>query len=276
MNPEALYNGAAVDSTNWPQSRGLHYGDGVFRTLYIHDGECVDWNGQRAHLLADAARLGLQLQAPADQALDSEVHAIAQGRTAAVLKILLWRQASDRGYSPAAANAERLLICSPVPEVPATCWTRGVNVIDSPVRLASPHLLAGAKHLNRLEQVLASRDWPAGVDEALMSDADGHIVCGTRSNLFWSSHGRLLTPSLERCGVAGRMRARILEQASRLGIETGILQAPRASLESAEELFLTNSVFGIWPVRRLGKRDLPAPGRLTQALMRELPHPRMP
>ncbi len=277
MSPDALYNGARVEPAEWPRSRGLHYGDGVFRTLYIHEGECIDWPGQRAHLLADAARLGLSLPAAAAQSLDAEVRTIARERTAAVLKILLWRQSSSgRGYAPAAAHAERLLLCSPAPEHPAACWTHGVRVIDSPVRLASPHLLAGAKHLNRLEQVLASREWPAGIDEALMSDADGHVVCGTRSNLFWSHHGQLLTPSVERCGVAGRMRARVLELAARQGLEIAIRLAPRAELEAADELFLTNSVFGIWPVRRYGAHDLQAPGPLTQALMRQLHHPRMP
>ena len=70
--------------------------------------------------------------------------------------------------------------------------------------MAAQPLLAGIKHLNRLEQVLASRDWPDGVDEAMLGDDRGQPVCATRANLFWVRHGVLHTPALDRCGVAGR------------------------------------------------------------------------
>lgn len=277
MSTTALYNGERVGEETWVHARGLHYGDGVFRTIRIHRGRCLDWSGQRAKLAADAAHLALHPDAPHWEALEREAGALAFERGEGTLKILLWRRGERRGYAPEGTAVERLLLSGPMPVCADECWSRGIVVIDSAIRLATPHVLAGIKHLNRLEQVLASRDWPEGTHEALMQDAEGHVICGTRSNVFWVSGGRLRTPRIDRCGVAGVMRARVLDLATSMGLASEELPAaPRALLDEAEELFVTNSLIGIWPVRRLGERDFhPAPGPVTQELMKALQHPRM-
>src|SRR5690606_24093364 len=116
------------------------YGDGVFRTLRVHRGVCLDWPGQRAHLLADAARLGLHPGADVDIALDEEAARLAQAGGEAVLKIMLWRRGERRGYAPTGQAVVRLLQCSPAPRYPASCWSAGIDVIDSDVVLATPHV----------------------------------------------------------------------------------------------------------------------------------------
>lgn len=272
--PTALYNGLPVDG-DWVASRGLHYGDGVFRTVYLHDGVCVDGERHRARLAADLSRLGLAFSAEAEAQLWDEAARLAQRQGQGVLKVLAWRRAATRGYAPGSSAAERLLIVGPLADEPPTRWTEGVVAIDSPVRLAAPHVLAGAKHLNRIEQVLASRDWPAGVHEALMCDGDGHVICGTRSNVFWIRSGTVRTPHVDRCGVAGVMRERVLEQAAALGLAVQQVVAPRLELDEAEEIFITNALIGIWPLRQLGARVLQAPGTVTRQLMKTLRHPRM-
>lgn len=273
MSRSLLFNGGAADVEALARSRALHYGDGVFRTMLVWQGECRDWDFQYARLAADAARL--MLDVPDTTLLHAEARTLTQGQARAVLKILLWRRAEGRGYAASTSTAERLLILSAAPRYAAECWQAGVAAIRSPVQLSTPAQLAGVKHLNRLEQVIASRDWPGQVHEALMCDAQGQVICGTRSNLFWSRAGRLHTPPLDRCGVSGAMRARVLAACADLGIVARESSTDWAHLVSADEGFLTNSLIGIWPLRALDAQIKLAPGPLTARLIAALDHPRL-
>jgi 4-amino-4-deoxychorismate lyase len=268
----ALYEGLAVEPT-LAQSRGLHYGDGVFRTLLVHDGRALDLDLHLEQLEQDCGRLHLR---PAPRSiLADEVTALAREQASAVLKIILSRKRGARGYRANSDEAERLLLRSAAPSYPTANWDAGIRAVRSPVSLAIQPALAGAKHLNRLEQVLASRDWPAGVDEALMSDSEGRIVCGTRSNLFWASADGLRTAALSRCGVSGVTRRKIIDLAKQLDVPMVIVDAPWTALATAAEAFVCNSLIGIWPLREIDGRALPAPGPLTHRLAAALGHPRL-
>ena len=269
--PQALFNGAPAPDL--ALHRGLHYGDGVFRTCMIYGGQVIDIHDQYELLLHDSTRLGL---APVPAAeLMRDAAQLAQGHARGVLKMTLLRGGVARGYRPEAGPSDRLVCRYPAPEYPAAAWQRGVTVFRSDFRLASQPALAGIKHLNRLEQVLASRDWPAGVDEALLSDDAGRPVGGTRTNLFWVRDSALHTPALERCGVAGFMRRKVLALAQSLQVRVQIRDAQWDEIDSADELFLTNSLVGIWPVAQLGSRRWQAPGPVTSELMQRLAHPRL-
>ena len=271
MNPRALFNGQ--EAGELAGSRGLHYGDGVFRTVLIDEGAPLDWQRQARKLEADA--LALHLRPPPGSLLQAEVLALVRGQGQAVLKIILARRATGRGYRPLSDDCDRLLLLGEVPRYDERNWTEGIEACRSALQLAEQPALAGLKHLNRLEQVLASRDWPAPVQEAILGDGHDRPVCGTRSNLFWVEHGVLVTPDLSRCGVAGAMRERVLELAASLNLETVVTDAPWASLLHAQEAFVTNSLIGIWPLRRLETRHWPEPGPLTMRLQAALRHPRL-
>jgi len=114
------------------------------------------------------------------------------------------------------------------------------------LRLAEQPALAGMKHLNRLEQVLARAEWDDEFDEGLCRDAADRVVCATSANVFAVIDGELATPAVERCGVAGVARAFIL------GHERVVVRDMLASeLDRASEIFLSNAVRGIVPVTRL-------------------------
>jgi 4-amino-4-deoxychorismate lyase len=253
--------------------RGLQYGDGVFRTCMVHEATVVDLEHQCRKAVADAARLGMI--AVDGEALRQEAAALARGHAQGVLKMLLLRAGKERGYRSSADVADRLLCAYPAPALPPRGWDEGVSVFRSPFRLATQPLLAGIKHLNRLEQVLACRDWEEGADEALVSDAEGRPVSGTRTNLFWVRGGALHTPELARCGVSGRMRERVLAAAAAAGIACHAGDYEWDDVGGADEVFLTNSLVGIWPVRSLGGRSLRAPGSVTRQLAARIAHPRM-
>jgi aminodeoxychorismate lyase len=251
-------------------SRALHYGDGVFRTLLRRNGTTLLRAAHLQRLLDDGARLGIRPPDPA--ALQRALRNAETGTPDAVLKLMLVRSAGDRGYRPQRNDGSLLIHRYPPPA--ATAFPRpGARVFRCNLKMAHQPALAGIKHLNRLEQVLASRDWPAGADEGILCDQDDRPVCGTRSNLFWIHRARLHTPALTGCGVAGVMRDRVLALAADLDIATAIGATDWDALLAAEEVFLTNSLIGIWPVSSLGARQWPAPGPVTARLQSALAHP---
>jgi 4-amino-4-deoxychorismate lyase len=120
------------------------------------------------------------------------------------------------------------------------------------------------KHLNRLEQVIARSAVPSGeAAELLLFSSSGHLVCGTMSNVFVERAGRLITPRVDRCGVAGVMRRVVLREAVKAGIAVEEGTVSEADLDATREIFLTNARIGVWPVRALGSRTLHV-GALTQ------------
>ncbi|PVZ16164.1 MULTISPECIES: aminodeoxychorismate lyase [unclassified Pseudomonas] len=247
-------------------NRGLAYGDGLFETIKVTGGRPHLLARHFARLARGVARLGL----PADLALiERELLAYAQAMGEGVLKLILTRGESPRGYAVAPdAPVVRILQASPLPAWPASHAERGVRLFECTTRLALQPALAGLKHLNRLEQVLARAEWQGGeFAEGLMRDTDGRIVEGVFSNLFLVSNGSLLTPDLSRCGVCGTLRDELLAQAPAQGLQAHVADLTLADLQTADEVFVCNGVYGIWPVVACGDNRWPV-GGVTRKLQR--------
>jgi 4-amino-4-deoxychorismate lyase len=130
--------------------------------------------------------------------------------------------------------------------------------------------LAGVKHLSRLENVLARAEWnDPSIAEGLLCDADDNAIGGTMTNLFIAANGALATPSLARCGVAGVTRDRVLDAARRHGVACAVRDIPWADVLAADEVILTNSLAGAWPVREIDGRMFEA-GPLARSVQRWL------
>ena len=250
--------------------RGLHYGDGLFETIACEGGRPRLMERHLQRLAAGCARLGL---VPCDgAALAREVRELAAGTSRAIVKLLLTRGISvARGY--ALTGSERTLRIALRYEWPGQDpqqVTDGVRVRRATLRLGENPALAGIKHCNRLEQVLARREWTdPGIAEALMFSSSGALVSGTMSNVFLVRGSRVLTPSIDRCGVAGVMRGLVLEIAAAAGISVEERRLDDADLAAAEELFLTNALTGIRAVRELDGVRL-AVGPVTRRLQAQL------
>lgn len=268
--PPALFNGAAADQP-LVLSRGLHYGDGVFRTLLKYNKQVVDFKLQFIKLSHDAA--ALDLEPPPAETLRAEAEAVSAGAADGVIKLMLLRGGAGRGYRPQTRQADRLVLAYPLPAYPAEHWSRGIAAFRCSLKLGRQPALAGIKHLNRLEQVLGGRAWPDDAEEGILCDESLTPVCGTRSNLFWVRQGQLRTPALASCGVAGMMRDKVLAGAAALGIPVEVGSWPWQDLMEADEAFVTNSLIGMWPLRSLEQRSWQAPGLLTRRLMAALRHP---
>lgn len=246
--------------------RGLAYGDGLFETIRIHRGAPLFLEQHLQRLLAGCARLGIPADLPQWQRWLE--HALQDAEPAAVLKLIITRGSGGRGYRPSAAAQPRCIISlHPLPAVTSPDPAAGSKAFVCRQRLALQPALAGIKHLNRLEQVLASREFPDDSwHEGLMLDTADRLVEGTRSNVFLVVDGQLLTPDLSRCGIAGILRGQLQQV---FGTALEVSDVPASALEQASELFLCNSVLGIWPVTRLrmaaGERELPVGPRTRQA-----------
>jgi 4-amino-4-deoxychorismate lyase len=257
-----LVNGKAGGHVD-PADRGLMYGDGLFETIAVRDGgpRFLDWHFER--LEAGARRLGMPV--PEAGLVREEIASVApSGR--AVVKLVLTRGVGARGYAPPAQVAPtRIVTAAPWPSWPARSWQEGIRVGWCRTRLGRNPALAGLKHLNRLEQVLARAEWDdEELEEGLMRDDRDCAISGTQANLFARIAGSWVTPRLDQCGVAGIMRRAFRQWAAEHGIQVTERDLPATELASATALALTNALIGAWPVRDLAGKSL-APDREVAA-----------
>ncbi|MGB1547602.1 MAG: aminodeoxychorismate lyase [Alphaproteobacteria bacterium] len=251
--PDLLVNGLPAGAVP-ADDRGLRYGDGVFETIAVRDGKPEFWERHRRRLQRGAERLGIE--APAEATLIGEARALLATPRDGVLRIWLTRGSGGEGYRPAASQRPtRILRLDPFPAHPEAAKTKGVSVRLAKTRLGRNPALAGIKHLNRLEQVLAANEERnPEIAEALMADDAGNLIEGTRTNVFFVIEGVLTTPDLSGAGVAGILREVVLEEAKSMGREVSVRPVRPEEAKKAEEFFLTNSLIHLWPVRQFEKR----------------------
>jgi 4-amino-4-deoxychorismate lyase len=212
------------------------------------------------------ARLAIPL--PDAAALKREIESLSAGFDSAVVKLIVTRGIGARGYrAPEPAEPNRILSITPWFGYPSRQYTHGVDIKVCALRLGENPQLAGLKHLCRLEQVLAQMELTGdSADEGLLCDSSGCVVGGISTNFFAVRGAVLTTPRLTRCGVHGVMRRIVLEHADRAGLESVQSDLRLEDLDESDELFVTNAVAGIRPVRSLDGRRF-EPGAYTRALM---------
>lgn len=242
MNARVYRGRERVDAVS-PFDRGLAYGDGLFETMRAWRGDLPWWDRHWARLARGAQVLGIGL--PDEAHVRDELSALLDGADG-VAKLLLTRGEGARGYAPSPAPPTWTISRHEAPP------RRGrITVRWCETTLAIQPRLAGLKHCNRLEQVLARAEWPTGegADEGLVRDATGDVASAIAGNLFILTDGQWRTPRLDRCGVRGVMRGWAMPV-------LGALEArlKPADVEAADALFVCNAVRGILEIERLGDR----------------------
>lgn len=257
-----FFSGDAQVDSLFADNRGLAYGDGLFETMRVHRGDVPWWDAHWYRLIHGAARLQLRLPGAS---LVREQASLLCAAADGVLKLVATRGAGGRGYAPAPhAEPAWLLSMHALPPKPRA---GGLSLRWCDTRLAIQPALAGIKHCNRLEQVIACGEWQDdAIDDGLMRDGDGFVVCATSANLFVLRDDGWMTPLVDRCGVAGVCRAWCMA-------ELGAIEArlTRPQVESAHAIFLCNAVRGILPVQRLDGRQWPSHPQVA-ALQARLAH----
>lgn len=231
------------------EGRGIAYGDGVFETMRAIDGAIPWWRQHQARLARGAARLHMPLPSP--ERIDVELRDLLSAHRDAVIKLILTRGSGGRGYAPTPdVPPVWLLIASPLPP---PIRPGGLVLRWCETRLSRQLQLAGIKHCNRLEQILARAEWrdPA-IDDGLMRDTDGDVIAATAANLFVLRNGQWQTPPIDACGIAGVCRDWLLQALPAVEARVSVDE-----VETADAVVLCNAVRGILPVARLGDRVWP-------------------
>lgn len=239
-----------------PFDRGFAYGDGVFRTIKIVGGLPEHWPQHYQKLVADCA--AINLVCPSAELLMSDLSqlfsadAISENNIA-VAKIIITRGAGNRGYTPPAITAPmRVVLKSDMPDYPEKRFSEGVNLTVCETRLAAQPKLAGIKHLNRLENVLARMEWHSpDLAEGIMLDIQSNVIECTAANIFARFDDTLITPNLQQCGIAGITRQRIIELAPTLSLKTSIEKFDLQKLVAADEVIICSSLYGAWQVKMI-------------------------
>lgn len=235
--------------------RGLSYGDGVFRTLRIKNGQPRLWMRHYRKLKRDCVALGIAC--PSAEVLLDELCHLAEGQRDGIAKIIVTRGEGGRGYKPVDPSgvSTRILSLSSLPVYPGLFYTQGVRLRVCETRLSHQPKLAGIKHLNRLENVLAAAELTADDDEGVLLDISGNVIECTRNNLFIIKNNEISTPDLSRSGIAGIERERVIEWAAMHNVSCRIGEFGLPELRAADEIFIVNSVMGLWPVKALQGRS---------------------
>ncbi|GGP26968.1 aminodeoxychorismate lyase [Silvimonas amylolytica] len=242
-----LINGQAAERLDL-SDRAFQFGDGVFRTFYQRDGKVPFLQRHLAKLRADALALGIT--APADEVWLADLRQI--GSQNATLKLILTRGETPRGYVyPADLHPNRIVQSAPLPT--ARLWeAEGAEVRICETRAGWQPRLAGIKHLNRLENVLARAEWQdPTLFEGLLLDRDNHVIEGCMCNVLMLENGQLVTPLLDGAGVAGVMRSVVMNAAQQLGWSVAEERITLPRLLEAQRVWLSNSLIGLVPVGAL-------------------------
>ena len=266
-------NGQIADQLT-VSDRAFQYGDGCFTTMAYVNGQLSLWSQHLARLQADCQRLAIAFTqwTALEQALHTVLVQVTEAN--AVIKVVITRGQGGRGYSPLGVSAPSFVISShPFPSHYADWQQLGINLAHCPLTLAKQPLLAGLKHLNRLEQVLIKQAMAVYDEEdALVCDTDGVIVESSAANVFWLQDGQWYTPSLSDCGVAGVMRQQVIKLlASRHEQVLEVRQMLNASF-NADEMFICNALMGVVPVRSLVSRQLAQHWQFDTAVTGQLQH----
>ncbi len=245
-----IINGS-FDSAISPFDRGFAYGDGVFRTMLIRNGMPECWPQHYQKLVADCA--AIKIVCPSAELLMSDLQQLLAADETAIAKIIITRGEGERGYAPPAiTNPLRVIIKSALRAYPNNYLIEGVNLHVCTTQLATQTALAGVKHLNRLENVLARMEWTdPNIVDGIMFDDTKHVIACTAANIFICCGDTLITPKLDRCGIAGVTRQRIIDLAHLLGLTVKIQQIGLEQLLSADEVLITNSIYGALQVKSI-------------------------
>jgi len=242
--------------------RGLAYGDGLFETIAVIGGRPRLWQAHMDRLAEGCERLDIGI--PPQETLLRDVQSATRYHPHAVVKLIVTRGSAGRGYRREQPGAVRRIAMSfDFPPGIEEAIRDGVETQVLSLRLAHQPALGGIKHLNRLEQVLATMELEhQRAQEGILLDQEGYLVSAVSANLFLVSGNTVLTPRMDRCGVRGVVRALILREHK---ARCELRRIHPAMLGEADEVFLTNAIRGIVPVTRIDELSW-APGPVTREL----------
>ncbi len=253
-NNSYLINGD-FNQTISPLDRGFAYGDGVFRTFRVKGGAPTDWHLHYQKLVADCAAIGIVC--PSADVFIEDIEKLfiddVIDNITSVAKIIITRGEGERGYvTPAIISPLRVIIKSPLPHYHQHYFIEGVELTVCETKLNAQKQLAGVKHLNRIDNVMARMEWRDDVIfDGIMLDHNEQVIECTMCNIFARFNDTLVTPSLKHCGVSGVTRQRILALSTSLDLTVKESSFTLEELYTANEVIICNSLFGALQINKV-------------------------
>jgi len=273
MQADVLVNGKQTDSIS-VSDRGLQYGDGVWETIAVREGKPQYLKTHLKRLILGCQALNISL--PDLTVLNVEIKQLADTvKKHAVLKVIITRGLGGRGYrsnnssfTTSTTATTRIISLHPWGDHIADYQKRGIDLQLCQTRLAYNPQLAGFKHLNRLEQVLASAELSDDKQEGLMRDFNDNIIEGTMSNVFvLSQDNNIKTPRLDDetgCGIKGIMRQIAIDWLIANNYKVSEEPLKLDDVLNAQGIFMTNSIIGLWAVKSFESKTYTLPDFVPQ------------
>ena len=248
-------------AVNLVDDRGLAYGHGLFETTFLTQSTVPLLDRHLSRLIHDSQLMGISVgNDDIDHYLKVFLETLsAQAITSGIVKIILTAGSGGRGYAMPTKIVPTLIYSyTPMPENVAHQRDQGVDIMLCRHLLGTGSTLAGVKHLNRLDQVMARSEWSHNrYQDGLMFTEAGVVIEATSANVFVKTKdGQWLTPDLDQSGVSGVMRGLLIEEVfPACDIKVSIKAINRDTLLSAQQILLCNSVRGILRVNSVYSND---------------------
>ena len=237
-----------------PFDRAFQYGDGIFRTFVVDNKKALLWKYHYKKIVADC--LAMKITPPKENDLLSDIRSLFKSKNKSVGKFIISRGSSERGYKfNEDITHNRFLIKTKMPSYPKEYFKIGVNLYVCKQKL-NPSILSGVKHLNRLENIMARREWKGDryVDGILL-DQNGHVIECVSSNIFMRIGKTIYTPKITHVGIKGVTRELIIKISAQLGFKIKEITFDLNKLLASDEVFITNSLFGVLQVKKIKNKS---------------------
>jgi 4-amino-4-deoxychorismate lyase len=257
-----LINGINTDFIN-VNDRSIHYGDGLFETILCADNKLYYWPQHYQRLSSSAAQL--KIDCPSEAVFIHDISRLLAENNSQVshsfaIKIILSRGNGQRGYRfDNSSSVNRIVMSSPLETDYSSLLSEDLlngELFICKHQVSINESLAGLKHLNRLENVMARNEWQdndkRSYIDGLMLNANHYVIEGTMSNLFAIRDDQLFTPQLKQSGIRGVMRDIIIANANNLDLRLTVTDLNLDALSNMDELFISNSLIGMKSVTKLG------------------------
>ena len=248
MTPIVLINGAKQSKISI-FNRNSQFGDGLFETCLVENKKILFWINHFARLNRGCKQLKISKVDELVWLSDVKKALSLCSYDRCVVKLILSRGESQRGYGfKDDIKPVRAVIIS---ELQKATLSNSFSLEYCQSGYDSNPKLAGIKHCNRLEQVLARAGLKS--DEGIMMDENRNVISVTQGNIYAIHGNTLITPKLDKCGVEGTRRAVILDLAKLLGIKVKVEALSVEKLGQADEVFISNSIIGIQSISQIGE-----------------------
>ncbi len=252
---------------------GLLYGDGIFEGIRIYNGRVFKLKEHIDRLFGSAKAILLEIPMTQEELVKATVETCRKNKLrAGYIRLLVTRGVGNLGLNPRSCKKPSVIIIADKIQVyPPELYARGMDIVTVPtVRNLHSALNPAIKSLNYLNNILAKIEANnAGVEEAVMLNAEGFVAEGTADNLFIIKNGELFTPPLSAGALYGITRQTVIELAQTVGLKVFEPNLTRYDLFNADECFLTGTGAEIMPVVKIDGRIIGAgkPGKLTRMLV---------